>query len=292
MFDATTEITYHPDARAAFPLSREMWVEKGCRDDWLLLRDLHYKMHTDPVGAKYYRLRFRDETAGVLLFGMSRPLLKERHAVFPNLKPGEDTQISNIARYAWINDNCRVVGRLVVDTMFRSCGAAYRFLNIACRMHGFRILELQSSMSKHNPFAERAGFTMVKPMRSVHYEDGLKFMRKWFASHPADLETLMEEYDAMKPALQKRVEEECKRFYFDHSPLEKTGSRRHYSAGVVEAWPVRRTIAKIQGLCFTSPLYGYYRNPDVGRTELAEMSIPLLAFDNQRPDEPLRLDLL
>jgi hypothetical protein len=278
-----TEIDYTPSQRAGFPLLEQMSVERGERADWDLLCHLHYKMETTPVGAKYWRLRFQGETIGVCVFGMSRPLLKERHAAFPLLSPGQDTQISNIHRYAYINDNFRVIGRF----MFRSSGVAYRFANLASRQFGFKFLEIQSSMSKYNLFAQRAGFQMVKPIRSIHYDKGLKFMRLWFAAHPADQEALMEEYNTMSPAMQVKVEKALKTFYFDHSPLEKTGSRRFYSEGVVERWPVRRTIAKIQGLCFASPLYGFYRNPDAGAA--IPERLPLLAFDLQLPTEPLRV---
>jgi uncharacterized protein len=285
--------------RAHFPMLREMWVERGDRADWDLLSGLHYKMHSTPVGAKYWRLRFRGETIGVVVFGMSRPLLKERHVVFPRLALGGDTQISNIHRYSYINDNFRVIGRMVVDTMFRSAGLAYRFANLAARQSGFTYIEIQSAMSKYNFFAQRAGFTFVKPVRSGNYEKGLNFMRRWFSAHPGDQEALMEEFATYTPALQKRVDLELKHFYFRHSPLEKTGSRRHYAERVVDAWSVRRTISKIQGLCFASPLYGFYRNPDgCGRRgELVwggdlPTRLPLLAFDLQTPDQPLAVDRL
>jgi hypothetical protein len=277
--------------RSAFPLLREMWVERGDRADWDLLHTLHYKMQSTPVGAKYWRCRFRGETIAVIVFGMSRPLLKERHAIFPKLTPGQDSQISNIHRYRYVNDNFRVCGRMVVDTMFRSGGVAYRFLNLASRMTGFTFMEIQSSMSKYNFFAQRAGFTFVRPMRSANYDKGLKFMRRYFAAHPGDQEALMEEFATFGPALQAKVERDLKVFYFDHSPLEKTGSRRHYSHGVVQNWDVRRTISKIQGLCFASPLYGVYRNPE-GRPGIGFLDdtglpsrLPLLAFDLQSPDQ-------
>lgn len=286
--------------RPSFNLLREMWVERGDRADWDLLAGLHYKMNSTPVGAKYWRCRFRGETVGVVVFSMSRPLLKERHAMMPRLSPGRDTQITNIARYAFINDNFRVIGRMVVDTMFRSGGVAYRFANLACRQSGFPFLEIQSSMSKYSLFAQRAGFSFVRPLRPIYYEKGLAFMRRWFASHPADQEALMEEYAAMSPARKRKVEEELKAFYMHHSTLEKTGSRRHYAGRVVDNWNVRRTISKIQGLCFASPLYGLYRNPDASTRrgenvwdgETVPKRLPLLAFDLQRPDEKLRLDLL
>ena len=291
-----TTITRVENPKATLPFLREMWVERGDKADWDLLCELHYKMDTRPVGAKYWRLRFRGETIGVCIMGMSRPLLKERHAIFPNLTPGQDSQISNIARYRYINDNFRVIGRLVVDTMFRSAGVAYRFANLAARMHGFQFCELQSSMSKYNMFAQRAGFTMVKPIKSIQYDKGLKFMRRWFSAHPNDLEALMEEFNSFSPAIQSRVEKELKEFYYAHSSLEKTGSRRHYSERVVDNWSVRRTIGKIQGLCFARPLYGVYRNPDGiaerETTKFAEVKerLPLLAFDLQPPNTMLKIE--
>jgi hypothetical protein len=294
-----TWVIQRAKGQARFPMLEEMWVERGDRADWDLLSGLHYKMHSTPVGAKYWRLRFRGETIGVVVFGMSRPLLKERHAVFPRLSPGLDTQISNIHRYAYINDNFRVIGRMVVDTMFRSAGLAYRFANLASRQTGFTYLEIQSSMSKYNFFAQRAGFRFIKPIRSIHYDKGLAFMRRWFSAHPADQEALMDEYAAMSPAMRRKVETELKGFYFQHSPLEKTGSRRHYAERVVDNWGVRRTISKIQGLCFASPLYGYYQNPDgCGRRGEKVWGgdlptrLPLLAFDLQTPEQPLAVDRL
>ena len=272
-----------------------MWVEQGTREDWLLLSDLHYKMNSEPFAAKYWRLRLRGETIGVCVFGMSRPLLKERHALFPLLRPGDDTQISNIHRYAYINDNFRVIGRFVLDTMYRSAGVAYRFANLASRMYGFNYMEIQSSMSKYNMFAQRAGFSMVKPIRSAHYEPGLKFMRKYFSAHPADQEALMEEFATMPEQLQQSVKIKLREFYFKHSPLEKTGGRRFYAKSAVGNWDVRRIITKIQGLCFASPLYGFYHNPDAFRPDKKPRlpdTLPLLAFNLQDSTEPLNLDKL
>lgn len=284
------EIVRNDSPKPTFSILEELWVEEGNHQDWLLLSNLHYKMQSVPVGARYYRLRHKGQTIGVAVIGMSRPLLKERHALFPKLTPGNDTQMSNIHRYKVVNNEFRVIGRMVIDTMYRSGGVAYRFANLVSRMHGYKYMEIQSSMSKYNTFAHKAGFTFVKPIKSPNYDKGLKFMRKWFSAHPGDQEALMEEYETMSSAMKKRVEKELKDFYYKHSPLEKTGSRRFYSDHVVENWPVRRTIAKIQGLCFASPLYGIYKNPDLG-TEIPK-KLPLLAFDFQKTTEPLNIDKL
>lgn len=286
-----TQIIYSPEAKASLPMMNEMYVEKGDIEDWNLLSELHYKAHSLPVGASHWRLVFRGETIGVSVISVSKGLLKERHMLFPNSKPGHDTQLTNIHRYTWVNQNFKVVGRFVVDTMFRSGGLAYRFLNLSARMQtDLKFIEIQSSMSAYNPFAQRAGFRMVEPQRSAFHDKGLKFMRRWFEAHPSDVEAIMEEFDAMKPSAQRRCEEAMKEFYYGHSSLEKTGGRRSYSDRVVENWSPRRTVNKIQGLCFSSPVYGIYENPDYGR--VLPPQIPLRAFDMQSVTEPLRLDLI
>lgn len=286
-----TEVIYNPSAKAKFTLMDEMHVEKGDVEDWNLLSELHYKAHSLPVGASHWKLVFRGETIGVCVVSVSKGLLKERHLLFPNSKPGHDTQLTNIHRYTWVNQRFKVVGRFVVDTMFRSGGLAYRFLNIAARMQtNLKFIEIQSSMSAYNPFAQRAGFHMVEPQRSAFHDKGLKFMRRWFEAHPSDVEAIMEEFEAMSAPMQRKCEKAMKEFYYGNSSLEKTGGRRSYSDRVVENWSVRRTIGKIQGLCFSSPVYGIYENPDFGR-ELPHR-IPLKAFDYQKVNEPLRLDLL
>lgn len=287
-----TEVLYNPDAKACFPLLDEMYVEQGDQADWDKLCGLHYKMSTLPVGASHWRLVFRGETIGVAVISVPKGLLKERHKLFPNAAPGShETQISNIHRFTLLNGNFKVVGRFVVDTMFRSGGIAYRFLNIAARMQtSIRFIEIQSSMAAYNPFAQRAGFRMVSPTRASMHEKGLRFMRLWFSAHPSDAEAVMEEYRAMPQALQGRCQAAAKKFYLKSSSLEKTAGRRSYSEDVVENWDMRRTIGKIQGLCFSAPIYGVFENPDVGRT--LPRQIPLRAFDLQAPTEPLRLDLL
>lgn len=285
---AETSISYAPENVPRLPMMQDMYVERGSYDDWenTGLRALHYKADSLPVGAAYWRLRHNDETIGICVMGMSRPLLKERHALFPKITPGVDTQVSNIHRYKIINDDFRVVGRFVIDTMYRSGGIAYRFLNLASRMHGYQFIEIQSSMSKFSRFTQRAGFKMIKPIKSPRYDKGLRFMRLWFKAHPSDVEECMEEYNAMPKAAQKAAYNAVRDFYTGNSSLEKTGSRRFYSENAMDGWDMRRFLVKLNGLCFASPMYGVYFNPDAGRIDIPDR-LPLLQFDKQKTDEPL-----
>ncbi|MBE0438052.1 MAG: hypothetical protein IBX56_19915 [Methylomicrobium sp.] len=272
------------------PLS-DMLVERGDKLDWELLHKLHYKTSSLPVGSKIYRCTLNGEAIAVCTLGVPRLTLKSRRHLFPNLKTGGDSKLVNTHRAKWLNANMTVNGRVVVDTMFRGVGIAYRLQNIAFRMHGKRYVEFQSSMSKYNKFAEKAGIRMTKPLRGNVYEDGLSFFRQHFDEHPADHEAIVNELMAMPKSLRKRVDEQVRLFYRRNSSIENAGVGGNIKAEKrVAAMPIEDVVKNLQQLVFASPLYGVYENPDVGR-ELPDR-IPLLAFDNQKTSEPLKMELL
>lgn len=267
-----------------------VFVEKGTRDDWLLLEGLHYKAHGTTPGAHYYRLVLDDETIGVLMMASPKLLLKERHVMFPKLKPARDTRIANQKRMTWINANMSIVARCVVDTMYRGAGLAYRFTNIASRMENKRFIEIQSSMSKYNQFAQKAGFVFCPPMKSNKYDVGIKFFRSMFDADPADTEGLIEEIMSKPDVERDFLIAELRKFYRKHSMLENTGKAliENFGDRRVARLPVRELVYQTQQMVIASPLYGVYTNPDVGRELPARISIH--AFDKQAVNEPLNLE--
>lgn len=269
----------------------EMTVQRGTIEDWRTLEALHYKQSgTLPAGSHHFTLKLGDELIGVLVMASPKLLLKERHVVLPKLKPtGQDNKMTNQFRMKWINANMSVVARVVVDTMYRGAGLAYRFTNVASRMEGKRFIEIQSSMSKYNLFAHKAGFQFVKPMRSNKYDVGIKFFRSTFDSDPADLEAIIDEVMAKSEIEREAIIKATKDFYYAHSALEKTGKSL---GGVGEArvakMSFRDCVHALQQMVLASPLYGIFTNPDVGRTDLPDV-VPLTWFDNQAPTERLIL---
>lgn len=275
--------------RPKLSLLDEMTVQRGTIEDWRVLEDLHYKTSGSlPAGSHHFTLKLGDELIGVLVMASPKLLLKERHVVLPKLKPtGQDNKLTNQFRMKWINANMAVVARVVVDTMYRGAGLAYRFTNIASRMEGKRYIEIQSSMSKYNLFAHKAGFQFVRPMRSAKYDVGLKFFRSTFVSDPADLEAIVEEWASKDPIERAAIERATKEFYYANSALEKTGKSL---GGVGEArvakMSFRDCVHALQQMVLASPLYGIFTNPDAGRKDIPAV-VPLRWFDNQAPTERL-----
>lgn len=277
--------------RPKLSLLDDMTVQRGTIEDWRTLEALHYKQSGSlPAGSHHFTLKLGDELIGCLVMASPKLLLKERHVVLPKLKPtGQDNKMTNQYRMKWINANMSVVARVVVDTMYRGAGLAYRFTNVASRMEGKRFIEIQSSMSKYNLFAHKAGFHFVKPMRSNKYDVGIRFFRSTFDSDPADLEAILEEVMSKDEVEREAIIAATKLFYYSHSALEKTGKSL---GGVGEArvakMSFRDCVHALQQMVLASPLYGIYTNPDAGRTDLPNV-LPLKAFDWQRPDQRLAL---
>ena len=284
--DTETLIERNARPEANFALTDEMYVERGTKDDWNLLHDLHYKAEGLPIGPQFWKLTLHGQTIGVLVMGMPKGMLKERHKVFTKLAPGSgDTRMTNTNRYVYINANFRVISRFVVDTMFRGIGAGYRMMNLVSRMDGHQFIEIQSSMSKFNAFGQKAGFRFVKPMNANKFEAGMKFFRSNFDSTPQDFEAVVAELEA-SPRYEELLAD-CKIFYQKNSANENTGAARETADARVAAMTARETIKGIQQMCLASPMYGIFRNPDRGRT--LPDRLPLTAFDNQAPTERILL---
>lgn len=289
--DFETVIERDDGAKPRFSLMDGMRIERGTKADWDQLHDLHYKSEGNPPGPRYWRCVTADgDLVGIVVFSTVSLLLAPRHQVFPKLKPGNDSNFTNVHRATFLNKNFCRAARIVTDTMYRGTGISYRMVNLAMRMEGKRFCEIMSSMSKFNPFDVKAGFKHAHLRPAAAYEKGLKFMREHFSAHPADHQAVMNELKSFSPAHQARVIKSMQEFYYRHSAKEKTGSNLNVGTGKVEAMKPAHLLRELQQLVFASPVYGIWTNPDLGRE--IPTSLPISAFDNQKPTEPLRVDLL
>lgn len=273
----------------------EIYVERGDINDWNLLHELHYKAESLGIGPKIFRCVLHGKTIGVGVMTVPKMLLSGRNEVFKHLKPntgGMDSRLINRTRAYWINDHACTNSRLVLDTMYRGAGIAYRMQNIMMRMTGCQVVEFQSSMSKFNPFAAKAGMRFTKPKRSANYDKGVAFFRRWFDSNPSDYTGIMLEIGQMSPAVKAKCEREMRDFYYACSALEKTGNARFRGEDRRDNMEVGYLLKSLQQLTLASPLYGVYINPDAspekGKSVLPAR-VPITAFDNQPTDAPLDL---
>lgn len=288
-----------PAANHTLSLLPEIYVERGTKDDWELLHELHYKAENLGIGPRIFRCVLRGQTIGVGVMTVPKMLLSGRNELFTHLRPnvgGRDTKLINKYRAEWINDHACTNSRLVLDTMYRGAGIAYRMQNLMMRMTGCKLVEFQSSMSKFNPFAAKAGIRFTRPKRSGNYERGLSWFRRWFESIPTDFVGIMAEINAMPDPVRDKCVAEMRKFYYDFSSMEKSGDNRMNGTRRVDGLPVEKLLKNLQQLVFASPLYGVYVNPDYDdRLDTAlplPDRLPILAFDNQPVDAPLNLSMI
>ena len=279
-------------------LLEDIYVERGDIEDWNLLHELHYKAESLGIGPKIYRCVLNGQVIGVGVMTVPKMLLSGRNEVFKHLKPntgGMDSRLINRTRAYWINDHACTNSRLVLDTMYRGAGIAYRMQNLMMRMTGCDVIEFQSSMSKFNPFAAKAGIRFTKPKRSANYDKGVAFFRRWFDANPSDFMGVMAEIKAMTPAVRAKCEAEMRKFYYACSALEKTGNARFRGEDRRDNMEIGYLVKSLQQLVLASPLYGVYLNPDVSpekNVSLLPARVPVIAFDNQPTHAPLDVSKL
>lgn len=277
-------------AKHSLSLLPQIYVERGTKADWDLLHELHYKAEKLGIGPKVYRCVLEGQVIGVGVMTVPKMLLSGRNRVLPHMRPntnGRDSKLINRHRALWLNAHTCTNSRLVLDTMYRGAGIAYRMQNLMMRMTGCRYVEFQSSMSKFNPFAAKAGMRFTKPMRSANYEKGLAFFRRWFESVPMDYVGIKAELDAMPAAVRNKCVAEMRKFYYTCSAMEKSGDNRANGTSRVDGMEVGYLIKSLQQLVLASPLYGVFENPDFGKS--IPLRLPLLAFDNQSIHQQLDL---
>lgn len=285
-------------AKHKLSLLPHIYVERGTKDDWDLLHELHYKAENLGIGPRVYRCVLDGQVIGVGVMTVPKMLLSGRNKIFPHMRPntnGRDTKLVNRHRAMWLNAHSCTNSRLVLDTMYRGAGIAYRMQNLMMRMTGKRYVEFQSSMSKFNPFAAKAGMRFGAPARSSNYVRGLEFFRRWFVSVPMDYVGIMQELDAYPASVRNSCIKEMRQFYYKCSAMEKSGDNRANGTSRVDNMEVGYLLKSLQQLVLASPLYGAFTNPDfdVAKNKPSIMlpRLPLTAFDNQRLDQPLNIKL-
>lgn len=287
----------------ALSLLKHIYVERGTKADWEALAELHYKGHSLAAAPRFYRCVFDDGVdrmlIGVLVFSNPMPLNKGRNEVFPNLKPnqrgGADTRMMNQHRMQQINRFLAWNNRTVLDTMFRSAGIAYRFKNLAYRMHcaefGLKFIESNSSMGRFNPFSVKAGMRFIKPKPANARDVGVDFFTTHFRAHPCDQVALLQELAAMPEGTRTQIEKKLREFYYRNSAMEKSGDKMHIGMSRVNEKPIDYILNQTIQIVFGATIYWIWGpNPDYGRT--LPKRIPLAAFDAQPVMAPLNETLL
>lgn len=282
--------------RHELSLLKHVFVEWGAKADWDALCELHYKGHTLAAGSRYMRCVLRepgepDRLIGIMVFANPAMLDGGRNEVFPHLRPnvgGMDNRLINQARTAWVNKHMTWNNRTVLDTMYRSAGIAYRFKNIAYRMYcahyGYKFVESRSSMGRFNPFSIKSGMKFIKPKTASALNAGIAFFAGHFRASPHDMVAIQEELASKPEAERLFLERRLREFYYKWSSMEKSGDKRDLGMTRVNELSIEYVLKQIMQLVFSATVYWLFAAVD---TQKLPRIMPLTAFDEQGPNEPL-----
>lgn len=283
-------------AKRELSILKHIFVEWGDKGDWDALKELHYKGHSLAAGSRFMKCVLREpgepaHLIGIMVFANPQPLSKGRNIVFPRLRPnanGRDNRMVNQTRLAWINKNITWNNRTVLDTMYRSAGIAYRFKNLAYRMYCDRysrkFVESVSSMGRFNPFSVKTGMQFVRPAPAPAFEAGLKFFSQHFKSDANDMISIREELAAMPDDQRPFFERRLREFYYRWSPMEKSGDKRDLGMTRIDGLSIDYVLKEIRQLVFSATVYWIWTAVD---TQKLPDTLPITAFDEQGPNEPL-----
>lgn len=299
--DDETVVKRNPTAgKHTLSLLEHIYVERGEKDDWDALSELHYKGHSLAAGSRYMRCVYEHQgdrqLIGIMVFANPMPLNKGRNEVFPHLKPnqggGKDTTLMNKRRMSEINRKMTWNNRTVLDTMFRSAGIAYRFKGLAYRMYcneyGYQAVESNSSMGRFNPFSVKTGMKFIKPKPANALEVGVDFFKHNFVSHPCDQVAIMQELKALPEGVRSVVERKLREFYYKNSSMEKSGDKMHLGMTRVNDLDISYILRQTAQIVFGATIYWIWFNPEKTKRNLP-MRMPLLAFDNQAVDARINM---
>lgn len=281
-------------------LLKHIHVEPGTKADWDALSELHYKGHSLAAGSRYMRCVLTEpgcapQTIGVMVFANPQPLSKGRNEVFPHMRPnarGRDNRLINQTRLKWINTCVTWNNRTVLDTMYRSAGIAYRFKNLAyrlyCARHDLKHVESVSSMGRFNPFSVKTGMRFTKPKTAAALDAGLVFFAGHFESPPNDIVAIREELESKSPGERKFLERRLREFYYKWSSMEKSGDKRDLGMTRVNELAIDYVLKQTMQLVFSATVYWVWDAVD--EPARLPLALPLSAFDEQGPCEPLARD--
>lgn len=130
-------------------------IESGSSEDYRRLSRFHYRGGAARFPIAHFRMLVEGELAGVAVYS------------YPGVySAGRAKAVGYTPRMDELNTDWAVVSRVVVHPKYRSTGLGARLLRETLPLVGRRHVEMTAAMAEYNPFAERAGMTLVTKTHS------------------------------------------------------------------------------------------------------------------------------
>ena len=125
-------------------------IERGGHEDYHRLSRFHYRGGAARFPIAHFRMLVGGELAGVVVYS------------YPGVySAGRAKAVGRLPHMEELNADWAVVSRVVVHPKYRSAGLGARLLGETLPLVGRRHVEMSAAMAEYNPFAEKAGMTLV-----------------------------------------------------------------------------------------------------------------------------------
>jgi len=157
-----------PGAEASPPCKRpisffnRLSIRRGERRDWERFAHFHYKSHNLGIVDRIYLLCLDGSPIGVVVYAFPQMGCSLRNRVTGGRYTG--TAATASARKRLLNEEVRVVQRIVIEPRFRGLGLAAALLRSTIPLLGVRFVECLAVMGGFSRFLQKAGFVEVGRM--------------------------------------------------------------------------------------------------------------------------------
>lgn len=136
-----------------------LYIRRGGISDWRLFAHLHYKSHHTGIVDRIYVLYLDGRPIGIVVYAYPMMALKLRNLVTDNRYAG--SAVTAGYRKRLLNEEVRVVQRIVIDPLFRGLGLAAALLRSTMPLLGVRFVECLAVMGGYSRFLQKAGFLCI-----------------------------------------------------------------------------------------------------------------------------------
>jgi ABC-type ATPase with predicted acetyltransferase domain len=153
-FGQTTQVKHFSAGAQQFSLLPEMQIQPATKEDYEYLKGFHY-LQGNPAAPKYrFKLTYKGETIGVIVYTLTFRALHFRNQLFPEYK-------NNIQK---VNQEILRISRVIIHPKFRGISLAQELIRQTLPQVNARLVECVAAMAKYNPFFEKAGMTLAGKM--------------------------------------------------------------------------------------------------------------------------------
>jgi len=153
-FGQTTQVKYYSASAQQFSLVKDMQIQQATKEDYEYLKGFHYLQGNPAAVKNRFKLTYKGETIGIIIYTMSFRALHYRNQLFPEYK-------NNIQK---VNNEILRISRVIIHPKFRGIGLAQVLIKQTMPQVNARIVECVAAMAKYNPFFEKAGMTLAGTM--------------------------------------------------------------------------------------------------------------------------------